>query len=37
MKKYEPLSVKIIGVNIKDDILTVSTELPKDDTYDDPF
>lgn len=37
MKKYEPLSVIIVDINIKDDILTASELLPKDDTREDPF
>lgn len=37
MKKYEPLSVKIIDINIQDDILTSSLEPPMDDIYNDPF
>ena len=37
MKKYEPLSVKMIDINIQDDILTSSAEPPMDDIYNDPF
>lgn len=37
MKKYEPMSVKIIDINIKDDILTSSSEPTIDDICNDPF